>query len=350
MTHHLKPLEDQVIVLTGASSGIGLVTARRAAKRGARLVLAARSEDALRQLADEINQQGGEALAVTCDVGNADDVRRLHDAAIDRFGGYDTWINDAGVGMFGRILDTPPADMRRLFDTNVWGVVHGSITAARHYKERSDPRFDGTIINLGSVLSYQAIPLQGVYAASKHAVKGFTDSLRMEMEHDKVPVSVTCIMPDAINTPYAEHAPNYLGNEATLPPPVYAPEEVARAILHACTHPTRDLTVGGAFKPVTALNNLLPGVVDALMKAFMYPGQQKPDERIGRREPHALAAASSATSRGSLHERSGEDRFTVPFSAYTHARMHPLATTAILAGAGLLVGALVNAGRSHDED
>ena len=346
MSHRLKPFEDQTIVLTGASSGIGLATARLAAKRGARLVLAARSEDALRELADEINRNGGEALAVTCDVSRADEIERLHDMAVERFGGYDSWINDAGVGMFGRMLDIPVEDMKKLFETNLWGVIRGSLIAAKHFKERTDRRYCGAIINVGSVLSYQAIPLQGPYVASKHAVKGFTDSLRMELEHDDIGASVTCIMPNAINTPYAEHAPNYLGNEATLPGPLYSPETVARAIVHACATPTRNLTVGGAFKPMTGLNNVFPSIVDAVMKTFMFPAQQKPDMPLARREPRALATASSRTDSGSLHERSSEGRFELPFSGYTQARMHPLVTTAALAGVGLLLAGLAGARRN----
>jgi short-subunit dehydrogenase len=343
MSKHLKPLEDQVIVLTGASSGIGLVTARMAAKRGARMVLAARSEDALRDLAEEINNDGGEALAVACDVSNREDMQRLHDVAVERFGGYDTWINDAGVGMYGKILDVPHEDARKLFDTNVFGVLHGSQIATKHFKDRDDQRFDGCLINVGSVLSYQPIPLQGIYVASKHAVKGLTDSLRQEVLADDLPVSVTLIMPNAIDTPYAEHAANYMGVEADVPPPTYAPETVARAILHATTTPTRDLTVGGAFKPMSMLNNVFPGVVDSVMAAFLPDAQRREERYIAPDDPRALTNASSKTSRGGLHERSGQERLTMPVSAYTQARMHPLASAAVLAGAGLLLSAAYHA-------
>jgi short-subunit dehydrogenase len=343
MALHLKSLEDQVLVLTGASSGIGLVTARMAAQRGARLVLAARSEDALRELAEEINAAGGEAIAVVTDVSNADDVSRLRDAAVERFGRIDSWINDAGVGLYGKLLDVPVEDIKKMFETNVFGVIHGSQAAGRYFRDRgADERGRaGAIINVGSVLSYQAIPLQGAYVASKHAVKGFTDSLRQEFQADDVAASVTLIMPNAIDTPYAKHAPNHMGVEATVPPPAYAPETVARAILHACQTPTRDLTVGGAFKPMTALNNVLPGVVDWFMSNLMIDPQQK-DESIAGREPRALATASGQTPQGALEERSGEGRFAMPISGYTQARMHPVASAALLAGAGLVLAGLAN--------
>ena len=341
MSLNLKPLEDQVVVITGASSGIGLVTARAAAGRGARLVLVARSEPELRQLADELSAAGHEAIAVVADVSDDAAADRIRDAAVDRFGGFDTWVNNAGVGMYGRIVDVPVADMKSLYDTNVWGLVSGTLAAVKFFKGRPDQSFAGSVVNLGSVLSYQPIPLQGVYASSKHAVKGFTDSLRMELEHDGYPVNLALVMPNAIDTPYGEHAATYLDKEPTLPPPVYAPETVARAILHAATHPTRDLTVGGAFKPVTALNKVLPGLVDTLMKTFMFSAQQK--DAPGGTDRGGLTAAS-----GELHERSGESRATLPFSAYTQAAMHPLATTAVLAGVGLLAAAVVR--RLGDDD
>ena len=347
MSLNLKPLEDQTIVITGASSGIGLVTARAAAQRGAKTVLVARSEAALRNLADELNGAGHEALAVEADVSDKDYAERVVTAAKNRFGGFDTWVNNAGVGMYGRILDVPVDDMKALFETNFWGLVRGSLAAVRHFKERPDKRYAGALINLGSVLSYQAIPLQGPYLASKHAVKGFSDAFRMELEKDGVPVSLTVIMPNAINTQYAQNAPRYTEQEPTTPPPVYAPETVARAILHAATTQTRDLTVGGAFKPVTALENVLPRVVDGLMKTFMFAGQQK-DEPA---RPGDLAALHQGGSRsGELVERGEPDRVTLPFSPYTQARMHPLATTAVLAGVGLLAVAAVNRLGDRDED
>ena len=140
----LKKLSEQVLVITGASSGIGLVTAREAARRGAKLVLVARAEDALRQLAEEINSAGGEAIHVVADVGREEDVRRAAEEALARFGRIDTWVNNAGVSIYGRILETPFEDMRRLYETNFWGVVYGSQTAARHLRGRG-----GAIINVG---------------------------------------------------------------------------------------------------------------------------------------------------------------------------------------------------------
>ncbi|UOQ81688.1 SDR family NAD(P)-dependent oxidoreductase [Hymenobacter sp. 5414T-23] len=178
----LKKLKNQTIVITGASSGIGLVTARMAAKKGAKLVLASRSEDALRQLTKEITQSGGQAVYVVADVSRQEDVQAIAKKAQQQFGGFDTWINNAGVSIYGKIEDIPIEDMRKLFDTNLWGLIYGSLEAAKHLKSKG-----GAIINLGSILSDVTAILQTIYSASKHAVKGFTDGLRMELEMDGAP-------------------------------------------------------------------------------------------------------------------------------------------------------------------
>lgn len=208
MATSLKPLEQQVIVITGSSSGIGLATARAAAARGARVVLAARNGEALARIEREIVEQGGRAAHVVADVGRREDVQRIADVALERFGGFDTWVNNAGIGVYGRLDKLSEPDAKRLFDTNFWGVVFGSQVALPHLE-----RTGGALINLGSVVSDIAMTTQGMYAASKHAVKGFTDALRLELEERDAPVSVTLIKPAAINTPYVDHAANYTGVE-----------------------------------------------------------------------------------------------------------------------------------------
>jgi NADP-dependent 3-hydroxy acid dehydrogenase YdfG len=156
----LKNLEQQVIVITGATSGIGLTTARMAAKRGAKLVLAARNEEALQKLTDEINSSGGEAFYVVADVGDEADVKTIAAEAVNKYDNFDTWVNNAGVSIYGKLEDVPMEDFRQLFETNFWGVVYGSLTATPHLKLTG-----GAIINVGSTLSDRAIPLQGMYCA-----------------------------------------------------------------------------------------------------------------------------------------------------------------------------------------
>ena len=197
----LKPMSKQVMVITRATSGIGLTTARMAVKQGATLVLAARNRAALDTLAQQLAADAVPVATVVADVGNTADVAPIAETAPARFGRIDTWVDNAGVAVFGRLEQIPQEDHRRLFDTNFWGVVNGSLEAVKTMKEHG-----GALTNLGSEVSDRAVPLQGMYSASKHAVKGFTDALRVELEHDKVPVSVTLIKPARIDTLFAVHA------------------------------------------------------------------------------------------------------------------------------------------------
>ena len=256
MEPDLKPLDEQVIVITGASSGIGLATAQAAAQAGSKLVLAARSETRLAEIIEAINGEGGDAVYVVADVGVREDVSRIADVAIQRFGRIDTWINDAGVAIYGRLEEVSDADSRRLFDTNFWGVVYGSLAALPHLR-----RNGGALINVGSEVSDAVIPLQGMYSASKHAVKGFTDALRIEVcDLDKAPVAITLIQPTAVNTPYPQHARNYMDREPKLPTPQIDPKRVADAILNAATRPTRDVKVGLMSKINTTMAKIAPAL------------------------------------------------------------------------------------------
>ncbi|MCB2379429.1 SDR family oxidoreductase [Hymenobacter sp. BT635] len=330
MTPKLKKLSQQVVVITGASSGIGLVTARMAAEKGAKLVLAARSENALRQLCDEINQGGGQATYVVADVSSQDDVKRIAQAAQATYGGFDTWINDAGVSIYGKVEDVPIEDMRKLFDTNVWGLIYGSLEATRHLKQRG-----GAIINIGSILSESTAILQTIYSASKHAVKGFTDGLRMELEMDKAPVVVTLIKPAAIDTPYPLHAKNYMEREAQHAPPAYAPETVARAIIHCCETPEREITVGGGGRMITSMAHLAPRLLDKFMEN-VFAKQEKADYAPRPRHQNGLDHAA-----GRLEERGNYPGHTRESSYYTTATLHPLVTAAVAGAVGLGVAALV---------
>jgi short-subunit dehydrogenase len=332
MALELKPVKDQVIVITGASSGIGLVTARRAAKIGARLVVAARNETALESLVNEIRSAGGEAIAVKADVGHELDVAEIARAAIETFGGFDTWVNNAGIGLYGEMLEIPHKDSRRLFDTNFWGVVYGSLTAARNLRRRQG-EYGGAIINVGSEVSERAIILLGMYSASKHAVKGFTDALRMELEAAKAPIVVTLVKPAAINTPFPKHARNYLDREPMLPAPVYAPEVVADAILHCAQVPERDVFVGGAAKLHAAQATLAPRLTDWDMEKNLAKKQQSDEAAHDRQD--ALYQPTS-----SLEERGNSPHHVRESSVYTQAVLHPWLTRTLVLGAGLMIAAL----------
>jgi short-subunit dehydrogenase len=322
MTVKLKPLDRQVIVITGASSGIGLATARRAGAAGARLVLAARSRDALHRLAAELRAGGGSALPVVADVSSEADVRRIADEARRVYGGFDTWINNAAVSAYGPCRQVSIEDMRRILDTNFWGVVYGSRVACEHLAAHG-----GALINIGSIVSDRAVPLQAAYSASKHAIKAWTDTLRAELEHDAAPMSVTLIKPSAIDTPYAEHAANYLPDQPSHVPPVYAPESVAQAILYAAAHPTREVTVGAAGRMLALGAVLTPRLVDRIMSGVLLPGTH------AGRPPHGRANLFQPSE--DLRER-GEYQGLVRRSVYTALVTHPRAT-AVAAIAGAIV-------------
>ncbi|MDQ3420907.1 MAG: SDR family oxidoreductase [Acidobacteriota bacterium] len=304
-----KKLSEQTIVITGASSGIGLATAQLAAQRGASVVLSSRNEAELQRLVQAINDAGGRATYAVADVANPEELDGVAAEAVRTFGGIDTWVNNAGISIFGKLTEVPMADKKRLFDVNFWGVVNGCRTAVHHMRERG-----GTIINIGSIVSDQAIPLQGIYSASKHAVQGYTNALRMELQHDKFPIAVTLVKPSAIDTPYLEHARNYMDAAPSFPPPVYAPEVVARTILKCAERPVRDITVGGAGRMMTLLGAAAPRMTDKYMKTAMFSQQQDPEGRNRTMD--------------SLYSPKRDGRRTGPYdghvmqsSAYTRARM-----------------------------
>lgn len=334
MATKLKPLAKQVIVITGATSGIGLTTARMAAQQGAKLVVAARDAAALDQLVAEIKAAGGEALALPVDVGIKDQVIALGNAAVQRFGRVDTWVNNAGISIYGRNEDVPLVDQEKLFQTNFWGTVNGSMVALGLMKQTG-----GAIINLGSELSDRAVPLQGMYSASKHAVKGFTDSLRMEIEKDGSPISVTLIRPAGIDTLFTNHARNYMANAPELPAPLYAPELVAESILFAAQNVKRDIFVGGASRAISLAANVMPGLLDKFMDKMLFRQQQKANLPSA---PNRIDSLYASNGRELQQRLGGHDSPVNESSPYTFlaTRGKPLALSVLVGGALLTAWAL----------
>jgi NAD(P)-dependent dehydrogenase (short-subunit alcohol dehydrogenase family) len=335
MRTRLKRVEDQVIVITGASSGIGLVTAKMAAARGARVLLSARNAADLRRAVEDIRRRGGRAVYAAGDVAAAEDVDRIAETAVREFGRIDTWVNNAAVAVYGRLKDLPVADMRRQFDVNYWGQVYGSRAAVPHLKRQG-----GALINVASALADRAIPLQGNYCAAKHALKAFTDSLRMELEEEGTPISVTLVKPGSIDTPLFEKARTLLGVEPQPVPPVYAPEVVARAILHCAERPVRDVVVSGMGKVLSLAGTVAPRLTDRYMERSTFESQ-KTDQSVAAARPDNLyepvehdGGERGRNWKGRVHSR----------SIQTAAALHP-AVSAAIATALILVGLAAVAAR-----
>lgn len=323
----LKRVSDQVIVITGASSGIGLATAEMAVERGARVVLAARSGNELHEVVSRLNRDGTRATSIAADVADEAAVERIADHAMSEFGGFDTWVNNAGISVYGRLVDVPMADKRRVFETNFWGLVYGCKAAVRRLRTHG-----GALINIGSVVSEFALPLQGIYSASKHAVKGYTDALRMELEAEGAPIAVTLIKPGAIDTPFPEHARKYMAEQAKHAPPVYPPEEVAHAILRCAERPMREVVVGGGPRLQIAMAGVAPRLTELYMERTAMSQQRRNDEQANMDD--ALYAPSHDPRR-----RGRQPGHVMRSSAYTRAMVSDAARAVPFIALGIAVAA-----------
>jgi short-subunit dehydrogenase len=264
----VKP--GQVVVVTGASAGVGRAVARAFGRRKARVGLLARDEGRLAQAAAEIEELGGEALALPTDVADADAVQAAADQVASRFGPVDVWVNNAMVSVFSPVREMRPEEYRRVTEVTYLGTVHGTLAALRQML----PLDRGVIIQIGSALAYRAIPLQSAYCAAKHAIQGFTESLRSELMHDRSRVRVTMLQLPAVNTPQFDWVKSRLPRRAKPVPPIYQPEVIARAVIWAADHDREEMYLGWSAAKAIAANRLIPRLLDRYLAREGFASQQ----------------------------------------------------------------------------
>jgi NAD(P)-dependent dehydrogenase (short-subunit alcohol dehydrogenase family) len=325
---NLRPIEDQVVVVFGASSGIGRETALRFAERGARVVVAARGEPGLDSLVEEIRQKGGQAIAVPAEASNFEQVQAVANRAVETYGRIDTWVQLPSVTVYAPFEQTSPEEFKRIFEVDLLGQAYAAQVALPYLKSGEA----GAFIGVSSVEAEQSLPYHSAYAAAKHGVEGLLDALRMEMREEDAAVSITNIMPASINTPFFADARTKLGVEPRGIPPVYEPSVVADTILYAAEHPVREMVAGGAGQFVISLRRLAPGLSDRFA-GWMGMGLQKTGKPKSANAPSSLFRPITDNDR----RRGDEGSEARGFSLYTWLETHPVARWAL---AGAAMGAI----------
>lgn len=263
-----KPV--QVVVITGASAGVGRAAAHAFASEGARIALIARNRQALEEVKREVEERGGQALVLPLDIADADAVEAAAMQIEENLGAIEVWVNNAMVSVFSPIKQMTPDEFRRVTEVTYLGYVYGTLAALK----RMLPRDRGVIVQVGSALAYRGIPLQSAYCAAKHAIQGFCDSLRCELIHDYSNVRITMLQMPALNTPQFEWVKSRLPRKAQPVPPVYQPQVAADAIVWASHHPRREVWVGMPTVKAVLVNKIVPGLLDHYLARKGYEGQQ----------------------------------------------------------------------------
>jgi len=327
MTYQPRPISEQVVVITGASQGIGRETALLLARKGASIVAAARNDMALDTLVSEIRRSGGQAESVVADVAAFEAVEAIADRAIERFGRIDGWVNNAAVSVYARVDGLSADEIERVVQVNLLGQIYGSKVAAK----RMQASGRGAIVNVGSALSERAVPLQSVYVATKHGIAGFTEALRLELMETAPGIAVVLILPSSINTPLFDFARSKLGVMPMPVPPVYEPRVVAESIAYALEHGGRDIVVGGWGKLLILGQRLSSSLLDR----YMVQGRRlEMQQRTGRPDHPRDNLFEPSTGPGSTRGEFGKG--AKPVSVYTHElELHPMRKRALTLVAAL---------------
>jgi NAD(P)-dependent dehydrogenase (short-subunit alcohol dehydrogenase family) len=321
----LKPVEEQVVALMGASSGIGRETALRFARKGAKVVVSARGEEGLDSLVEEIRGEGGSATAVPADTSEFEQVKAVADRAVEEYGRLDTWVHLAAVGLFATFEQTTPEEFGRVIDVNLMGQVYGAMAALPHLKREGR----GALIHISSVEAKRSFPFHSAYGASKHGIDGFLESLRVELRHEGWPISVTQVMPGTINTPFFDKGRSKLGVKPVGIPPIYEPGTVADLILYAAKNPARDLVSGGAAQALIVNQRFSPRLLDAVLATRAGFDPQKTDEPRSEDDPDNLYAPI----RG--HDTAKDGFRALSRSLYNWLEMHPTVRRGAAVGTAL---------------
>ena len=340
MAVKLSPIRDRVVVIVGASSGIGRECALRFAGKGAKLVLAARNEEALSTLVDDIAAKGGEAVYQVCDATVPEEVAAVARLAEQRFGRIDTWVNDAAVSVYAKFWETTPDEFRRVMEVNYLGQINGCLAALPMLRRTGR----GAIIAISSVESIVSLPLHAAYSASKHAVEGAMDALRRELMADGVPISVTSVKPATINTPFFTNSRNKMDVKPKGPPPIYHPGVVADCVLYAAEHSIRDLFAGGAAKMMASAQTRAPGLIDRVLAKTGIPASRTDEPRPGGKNGNLYEPYHDDRAQGDFAGKSRR------FSAYTWLETHPTAKLLALGGALAGTAFLAQRQRSRSVD
>lgn len=324
----LKPLNEQVVVVFGASSGIGRATALEIAGNGARVVVAARNEDGLQTLVTEIANRGGEATYVVAEVTELEQIEYVANVAVAKYGRIDTWVHCAATGLYATFEQTTPEEFQRVVEVTLVGAAWAAMVALPHLKKQG-----GALIQVSSVEAVASLPYHAAYAAAKHGMKAYMDVLRIELDHEKVPVSVTNIMPTGINTPFFSNARTKIGYKPIAVPPLYQPEIVANAIATAAVKPIPEIIVGGAGVVLAYTERFAPHLNHLFLRLIGFRGQ-KTSEPKSAAAPANLFRNESKDSR--VHgDFSDQARGS---SLATWLETHPSLRTAL--GYGVVLGVM----------